>query len=106
YVISGSASDAETALKQLEYLPVDAVLTDLVLPGKSGFDLASELASRFQVMPIVAMTAGTGEYILTKIAKSNFAGAFLKTDSLGQVMLDALGAVLKGRRYVDPEITR
>lgn len=61
------APDGETALRLLlrERRPFDAVLLDVMLPGKDGFTVASELRAAGQYVPILMLTArGSPEDVL------------------------------------------
>jgi DNA-binding NtrC family response regulator len=51
------AQDANHALALVEAQPFDVVITDLVMPGQSGIQLASQLQSRFPELPVV-LTSG------------------------------------------------
>ena len=50
-------SNVDTALKYLKYDPPDLLVTDLNLPGKTGFDLISELQKSSIFIPIIVTTA-------------------------------------------------
>jgi DNA-binding response OmpR family regulator len=61
------APDGETALQLLlaERRPFDAILLDVMLPGKDGFTVASELRAAGQYVPILMLTArGNAEDVL------------------------------------------
>jgi len=47
----------EAALTLLAGKPMDLVLLDVMLPGKSGFDVARELRARSQFVPVLMLTA-------------------------------------------------
>src|SRR5262245_38019455 len=53
------AADAEAGYALLRSQPFDAVLTDLVLPGESGFDLCRRVRADPQLrhLPVVVLTA-------------------------------------------------
>jgi len=53
------ASDGESALNLLlgQRQPFDAILLDVMLPGKDGFAVASELRAAGQYVPILMLTA-------------------------------------------------
>ena len=53
------ATDGERALQLLlkERQPFDAVILDVMLPGKDGFDVASEVRAAGQYVPILMLTA-------------------------------------------------
>ena len=61
------ASDGESALNLLlgQRQPFDAILLDVMLPGKDGFAVASELRAAGQYVPILMLTArGSAEDVL------------------------------------------
>jgi len=61
------ASDGESALNLLlgQRQPFDAILLDVMLPGKDGFTVASELRAAGQYVPILMLTArGSAEDVL------------------------------------------
>ena len=57
-----TASDGDEAIALLSSRPVDLVVTDLRMPGVSGFDLVDHLARNHPSVPAIIMTAfGTAE---------------------------------------------
>ena len=52
-----SEGDGEAALARLAEEPFDAVLLDVMLPGKSGFDVVAELRARKSFVPVLMLTA-------------------------------------------------
>jgi DNA-binding response OmpR family regulator len=51
------AMDGESALEMLREEPVDAVILDVMLPGRDGFSIASELRAQQNFVPILMLTA-------------------------------------------------
>ncbi|HEV2276466.1 MAG TPA: response regulator transcription factor [Acidobacteriaceae bacterium] len=51
------ATDGERALEILDRTPVDAVILDVMLPGRDGFSVAAELRARQNYVPILMLTA-------------------------------------------------
>jgi two-component system response regulator AtoC len=49
--------DADAALAVLRERPVDVVVTDLRMPGKSGIDLLEEIVERWPDIPVALLTA-------------------------------------------------
>lgn len=52
-----TAADGEGALKRLSAAPVDAVVLDIMLPGKDGLSVLSELRACGDDTPVVLLTA-------------------------------------------------
>ncbi len=51
------AGDGETALETLRRQPFDAVVLDVMLPGKSGFEVAAALRAEGNYVPVLMLTA-------------------------------------------------
>lgn len=74
YTVLPAASGAE-ALQVLEAQPVDLVLTDLLMPGLSGTDLAREVKRRRPEIPVVLFSgvneipedAGFADLFISKV---------------------------------------
>jgi DNA-binding NtrC family response regulator len=52
-----AAGDVDTALAALDAHSVDAVLLDLVMPGRTGLDFLRELAERSEPPPVIVLSA-------------------------------------------------
>ena len=53
------ADGADAAIEILDRTPADAILLDLVMPGRSGLDFLRELSQRASPPPVVVLTATT-----------------------------------------------
>jgi CheY-like chemotaxis protein len=60
------AGTAEEAMGLLESRPVDVVILDYNMPGRSGLDLAEDLRERFPQMPIALATANVQDEIIAR----------------------------------------
>ena len=49
--------DGESALNRLSREPFDAVVLDVMLPGKNGFEVASALREEGNFVPVLMLTA-------------------------------------------------
>jgi DNA-binding response OmpR family regulator len=94
-----SAPDAETAREiWTQHGPLDLLLTDVVLPGKSGPELASELRELQPALPTVFVSGSTRDIALP-------AGAYLlqkpfSTDDLLDAVRKHLGSAPRSRRVL------
>src|SRR3990170_4560698 len=53
------AASVDEALARLREEPPDLILLDLVMPGRSGFELLAELGSRAHAPAVVVLTGAT-----------------------------------------------
>ena len=51
------AMDGESALEMIAADPIDAVILDVMLPGRDGFSVAAELRAQRNFVPILMLTA-------------------------------------------------
>jgi DNA-binding response OmpR family regulator len=51
------AVDGETALEMIAAEPMDAIILDVMLPGRDGFSVAAELRAQQNFVPILMLTA-------------------------------------------------
>lgn len=58
-----AAENAAEALTKLEGKPFDLVITDLVMPGMKGDELAREIKKRRPDLPVVLLTGHTPEVL-------------------------------------------
>jgi DNA-binding response OmpR family regulator len=95
------AGDGETALEMVRGGGFDAVLLDVMLPGKNGFDVAAELRAAGNFVPVLMLTArGRAEDVVQGFA----AGAddyLAKPFDLG-VLLARLNALLRRMSWPHP----
>ena len=68
-------SSAEEALTRYETAPPDLVITDIVLPGRSGLDLIADLGQEYPNARIVAMSGAFGSDVKALLHQSVRAGA-------------------------------
>ena len=57
------ACDASQAIAQLETNSVDVVITDVVMPGMSGIELADEISKRWTDVPVILATGYSDELV-------------------------------------------
>jgi DNA-binding response OmpR family regulator len=88
--------DAQEALEAFEGsgCDVDVVMTDLVLPGKNGYDLGQELRKRSPNM-VVLLTSGYGE-AARESESLETRTYFLAKPYSKRVLVDKIEAVLSG----------
>ena len=82
------AKDASDALAQLDGEGVDLMLTDVVMPGKSGVELANEVRKLKPGLPIVIMT-GYSDQLVENAAEFPFIAKPFTFPELEEVMATA-----------------
>ena len=95
------APDGEQALSLLEQERFDAVLLDVMLPGKSGFDVAAELRKAQNYVPLLMLTArGRPEDVLQGFASG--ADDYLPKPFDLSILLARLNGLLRRMKWHAP----
>ncbi|MBI2403843.1 MAG: response regulator [Gemmatimonadetes bacterium] len=97
------APDAERALEQFRARPTDAVIADLILPGRSGADLIAALRGEVPTPGIIAISGAPERLAALGDGPAGGAGfRALPKPFTTEQLLDALDAVLAGSRPPTP----
>lgn len=84
--------------------PVDIVLTDVMMPGLSGSDLAKKIRQQFPAIKILALSMnGQGDLVNEMISDADISGYILK--NVGKLeLLKALDKIASGGIYFSEEV--
>lgn len=93
--------DGEAALARLAAAPVDAVVLDVMLPGKDGLSVLSELRARGDATPVILLTA-RGDVRDRVRGLDLGADDYLAKPFHVEELLARLRAVLRSRGITDP----
>lgn len=98
-IILAEASNAEEMLAIQKEYKADIILMDVMMPGKSGIELAKELLWYHDShLKIIAMTMHVDKIYLTTLLETGFKGCIFK-DELAKQLNEALSEVMNGRLY-------
>ena len=89
---SGLAADGPSGLRRFDGEPWDLVLTDLTLPGMSGWEVVDAIRGRAPTLPVILIT-GVDEPMVRTRARASHVRLLLKPfglDALQAALLDAL----------------
>jgi DNA-binding NarL/FixJ family response regulator len=99
----GEAGDAEEALALMRSAPWDVVVLDISLPGRSGLDVLPDIRRERPAAKIVVLSSfGDPQFAVRSLREG--AGAFLTKERAARELIDAIRAVLAGRRFVGGEL--
>ncbi|MEM7587725.1 MAG: response regulator transcription factor [Acidobacteriota bacterium] len=102
--VAGRAADGAEALKLIEELSPDVVLTDIEMPGTTGLDLAKTLGERGGPNPaVVILTTFARPGYLRRALDAGVRGYLLK-DAPSDQLADAIRRVAAGGRSISPEL--
>jgi len=92
------AANGEEACEIINEITIDLVVTDLVMPEKSGLELIMDLAENYPDLPVIAISGGggiTGRFDYLPIAKligaKQIVNKPFKIDEIRKLVHDILG---------------
>jgi DNA-binding response OmpR family regulator len=98
------AVDGETALEMIAADPVDAVILDVMLPGRNGFSVAAELRAQQNFVPILMLTArGRPEDVLDGFSAG--ADDYLAKPFDLAILLARLHGLLRRKAWLRTEVS-
>lgn len=105
YILGGSYSNAEEAMKEIPGICPDVVLMDINLPGASGIECVTVLKSRFPSMLFLMCTAYEDDQKIFDSLKAGASGYILKTEGPQQI-INALDDMIAGGSPMSSSIAR
>lgn len=101
-----TANDGASMLQQLQTQQVDILLTDVMMPGMSGQQLAKTVKQRFPSVKIIALSmSGQGDVVEEMINEADIAGYVLKQTNANE-LAGAISKVYNGGVYFHEEVLK
>jgi DNA-binding NarL/FixJ family response regulator len=102
--IVGEAEDGLIAIKSIEKLQPDLVLTDLSMPRMNGTDMIATIKRQSPKTKVIALTVHADEEYVLQTLKAGADGYILKEAHYDELIM-AIRSVLNGKHYISPEIS-
>jgi len=102
--IVGEAEDGLIAIKSIEKLQPDLVLTDLSMPRMNGTDMIAAIKRQSPKTKVIALTVHKDEEYVLQTLKAGADGYILKEAHYDELIM-AIRNVLNGKHYLSPEIS-
>lgn len=83
HTVVGEAGDGEEAVKAFTELKPDVVLLDIIMPGKSGIDVLSEIIKLDPEAKVIMVTAVDQDTVNSDLARRGAAAVIYKPFSYG-----------------------
>jgi two-component system, NarL family, response regulator NreC len=104
FEVVAEAEEGRSALRLVEKIQPDLVVTDLSMPLMDGIDMIASLKKQNPKIRVIALTVHRDdEYVLAAL-KAGADGYILKEANYSE-LITAARTVLKGKRYLSPEIS-
>jgi two-component system, NarL family, invasion response regulator UvrY len=96
------AGDGDQALALIE-APLDAVVLDLSMPGRSGIELLAEIKHRHPKLPVLIMSLHGEEQFAVRALRAGAAG-YLTKASAPECLVTAITKIVRGGRYISESL--
>lgn len=96
--VVGEATNAHELFEQIERLPVDIVILDITLPGKSGLEVLKDLFARHPKVRVLMLSMHPEERFAVRALKAGAAG-YMTKDTATSELVDAIRKIMSGRKY-------
>ncbi|MEX2044507.1 MAG: response regulator transcription factor [Opitutus sp.] len=102
--VSGEAGDPAEALRLLAKIPVDLILTDITMPGRSGIEFIKDVQAIHAGLPMLVVSMHDEVIYAERVLRAGARGYIMK-EAGGENLLAAIRQVLNGQAYVSPRVS-
>ena len=102
--VCGEAGDPATALQQMSKSPVDLVLSDMTMPGRSGIEFIKDILALHPKMAILVVSMHDEMIYAERVLRAGGRGYIMK-EAGGENLLAAIRQVLSGQVYVSQKLS-
>jgi DNA-binding NarL/FixJ family response regulator len=104
-IVVAEACSGIQALKLLDSLEVDVVLTDISMAGMNGLELARQVKERFPSVRVIILSMHKGETYVHQALAAGVSGYVLKSADPSELKL-AIDAAMNHQIYLTPAVSR
>lgn len=97
--IAGEARDYFEMQECLQQQPVDCIILDITMPGKSGLDILKELKIRRPTIRTIILSMHPEERFAVRAIKAGASG-YLNKEAAATEMIHAIRRVMTGGKYI------
>ena len=97
------AGSAEEALELLQTHPYTCVLTDLVMPKRSGIDLLRDIISAYPDIAVILISGQSDTAVVRKALKNGAYDYIVKPVTTGEIITTVYGALKKRQSYLQEQ---
>jgi len=102
--VCGEAGDPATALQQMAKFPVDLVLSDMTMPGRSGIEFIKDILALYPKLAILVVSMHDEMIYAERVLRAGGRGYIMK-EAGGENLLAAIRQVLSGEVYVSQKLS-
>jgi DNA-binding NarL/FixJ family response regulator len=101
--VAGEAINAQQTLEQVRAGGWDVLVLDISMPGRSGFDILSELKHEQPNLPVLVLSIHSEEQFAVRVLKAGASGYLTKENAPAE-LIKAIRKVVDGGKYISGEL--
>jgi two-component system, NarL family, invasion response regulator UvrY len=101
--IIGEVGDGESLVHETVTGHWDIVITDLIMPGRSGLEALEQIKKLKPSLPVLVLSIHSEDHFAVRILRAGAAG-YLKKDLAPEELIEAVKVVLNGKKYITPAV--
>lgn len=98
-VVVGEASNAAETLEMVRKLPIDLLLLDISMPGRSGLDVLVEIKRDLPEIPVLILSLHPEDQYALRMLKAGASG-YVTKESASDQLIHAIRKVASGGKYM------
>lgn len=101
--IVGEATDAIGVMNLVRATPIDVLILDMSMPGRSGIELIKQVKSEFPKLPVLVLSMHHEAQYAVRAIKAGAAG-YLTKGSAADELIGAVRKIAAGGPYITPTV--
>ena len=101
--VIAEAGNGQDALNYVWKNKYDLIILDISMPGKNGLETLKEIKSHDRDLPVLMLSMHAENQYAMRTLKAGAAG-YLTKDTAGSQLVKAIRKVIKGKKYISPEV--
>lgn len=97
--VVGEAAEGLAALKQIHSVPIDVVIMDMSMPGRSGLELLKQVKTEKPKLPVLILSMHSEEQYAVRAYRAGASG-YLTKDSASTLLVSAIRKVAQGGIFI------
>lgn len=102
-IVAGEEKDGLEVVEKIQSGNYDVLVLDISMPGKSGFDILSDIKTLNLKIPVLILSMHSEEQYAVRLLKSGASG-YLSKDRAPEELVTAIRMLFRGERYITPTI--
>ena len=101
--VIAEAGNGQDALNYVWKNKYDLIILDISMPGKNGLEILKEIKSHDRDLPVLMLSMHAENQYAMRTLKAGASG-YLTKDTAGSQLVKAIRKVIKGKKYISPEV--